>query len=276
MSGPGIAWTTVEDALHDWITTATGLANDHVIWSAQGGDRPTTPFVEMTLGVVQRVGLDGVQFVNAPLVLAPLVATPTVATSTFTSVAHGRKTGDGPVRPTADGYGLLAANNYWFVVVDADHFQLATTFQNAMATVPVIVVLSAGSGNVTFASTVDTVAAGAEMTAKSFGMRRVRVTFQAFATDAFGNNAAGPLLDSVVTALPRRASTLRAAGVCVLDCGSVTTSGGVIDSSVFEPRAVLEIVLSLASEVDEPTTRIERVLVTPTIDGVVKPTTTVA
>lgn len=274
MSGPGIPWTTVEDALHDWITTATGLANDHVIWSAQNGDRPTTPFVEMTLGVVQRVGLDGVQFVNAPLVLAPLVATPTVSTSTFTSVAHGRKTGDGPVRPTADGYGLLAATNYWFIVVDADHFQLATSFQLAMALTALA--LSAGSGNVTFASTVDTVAAGAEMTAKSLGMRRVRVTFQAFATDAFGNNAAGPLLDSVVTALPRRASTLRAAGVCVLDCGSVTTSGGVIDSSVFEPRAVLEIVLSLASEVDEPTTRIERALVTPTIDGVVKRTVTVA
>jgi hypothetical protein len=274
VSGPGIAWTTVEDALHDWITYATGLANDHVIWSGQNADRPSTPFVEMTLGVVQRVGLDGVQFVDAPLVLAPLVATPTVATSTFLSVAHGRNTGDGPVRPTADGYGLLADTNYWFIVIDADHFQLATSFQLAMALTALA--LSAGSGNVTFASTADTVAAGAEMTAKSFGMRRVRVTFQAFATDAFGNNAAGPLLDSVVTALPRRASTLRAAGVCVLDCNAVTTSGGVIDSSIFEPRAVLEIVLSLASEVDEPTTRIERALVTPTVDGVVKPTTTVA
>lgn len=273
MSGPGIAWETVEKSVHDWPVAATGLADDHVIWSAQDGDRPSTPFITLTLGSVQRVGHDGVQFVKTPLVLS-LTATPTAATGVFTAAAHGRATGDGPIRPTVDGYGLSAGVDYWFIVIDADHFKLATSFLDAMA--GTAVALSSGSGDVTFGSTAETFRAGAELTAKSLGVRRVRLTLQAFAADATGAGSAAALLDAVVTALPRRAAALRASGVCVMDCGAVTTSGAVMDSTVFEPRAILEVVLCLASEVEEPATFFDRAQVSPTIDGSDKSTTTVA
>ena len=59
----------------------------------------------------------------------------TNATEIFTSVAHGLLTGD-RILVTQDNTlptGLSTATQYWVIKVDADGFQLATTYANAVA-----------------------------------------------------------------------------------------------------------------------------------------------
>ena len=52
---------------------------------------------------------------------------------------------------------------------------------------------------------------------------------------------------------------LNAAGAAVLKFGRVQASDGVIDSTVFEPRAILEVTLCLSSQVQIPDTIIAEV-----------------
>ncbi len=59
-----IAWTTVEDAIHDWIVSATSLANDHVIWGEQNSARPVGTFVDMEVAL-ERIGMDWVEVDDA-------------------------------------------------------------------------------------------------------------------------------------------------------------------------------------------------------------------
>ena len=59
------------------------------------------------------------------------------ATETFTSVAHGMATGDGPFRLTNSGGGLPAGTavdtNYWIIRLTAETFQLASSYANAIS-----------------------------------------------------------------------------------------------------------------------------------------------
>lgn len=59
------------------------------------------------------------------------------ATETFTAVAHGLRTGDGAVTVSNSGgalpTGLAAATDYYPIVIDDDHYQLATSRANAFA-----------------------------------------------------------------------------------------------------------------------------------------------
>ena len=65
------------------------------------------------------------------------------ASETFTSVAHGMVTGDGPYRLTNSGGGLPAGTavdtNYWIIKLTADTFQLASSYANAIALTPVAI-----------------------------------------------------------------------------------------------------------------------------------------
>ena len=91
---------------------------------------------------------------------------------------------------------------------------------------------------------------------------------QCFAGDATGAGSAVALLERVRERLrfPSVADPLVAAGVAVLDRGPVQQiGGGVLNSAVFEPRAVLVLRFSAASEVTETGTFIETV----EVDGVV-------
>lgn len=74
------------------------------------------------------------------LTVADFTFTATNATETFTKVAHGLNTGDGPVQVSNSGgalpAGLAALTDYWVIKLTDDTFQLATSFQNAMAGTP--------------------------------------------------------------------------------------------------------------------------------------------
>lgn len=50
--------TATENAIYDWVVTATGLAADRVIWSDEQGKRPSRPYVSISLDAVQPTGQD--------------------------------------------------------------------------------------------------------------------------------------------------------------------------------------------------------------------------
>jgi hypothetical protein len=79
---------------------------------------------------------------NAPvnmrreLVFTTFTFTADPATDICTAVGHGMETGDGLVRPSSTGTlpaGIAAATSHWLIVIDADHFKLATSLANAYA-----------------------------------------------------------------------------------------------------------------------------------------------
>lgn len=69
--------------------------------------------------------------------LADITFTADNTTETFTSVAHGMTSGDGPFRVSNSGgalpAGLAVDTDYWVITVTADTFQLATSKANALA-----------------------------------------------------------------------------------------------------------------------------------------------
>lgn len=94
-----------------------------------------------------------------PLVVADFVFTATNGTETFTKVAHGLLTGDGPIQVSNAGgalpAGLVAATDYWVIKVDADNFMLATTRANAFAGTNLLITTD-GTGVQTASDTADT------------------------------------------------------------------------------------------------------------------------
>jgi hypothetical protein len=63
---PAIAWSTIEDALHAWVRTASGLAADHVIWVDQGGPRPDGTYIAMRLASLRTIGDEWITTEDAP------------------------------------------------------------------------------------------------------------------------------------------------------------------------------------------------------------------
>lgn len=59
-----IEWVTVRNAIHAWISDATGIPAARVIPADQNGPRPATPFAEFTTEV-ERVGQDWVDVDDA-------------------------------------------------------------------------------------------------------------------------------------------------------------------------------------------------------------------
>lgn len=287
MSGPGISWMTVENALQAWPVAGSGLPGASVIWATQNGPRPAVPFIDLRVTIFQQVGVDWLEYADKPLSFSPLTVTAvSTGAGTLTIPNHGRGNGDGPIQLTSSGSlpgGVAAATNYWLIVVDANTVQLSPTFLGTWPTTTPLTLTSAGSGTIQVVSVVGatpsttTHQAGQELVQRSRGARRGRLTIQAFAVTPTGPvsmNPAALLLDGVISALPSQAAALRAAGVGVLSFGPVRSADGVISSTIFEPRAILEVNFNLASEVDATDTWIDRAVVTPTLDGVQKPTIT--
>lgn len=258
VAGPPIAWPTVEDAIHDgWLVPATGIDGTSIIWYGQGSGRPVTPFVELKWGFVERVGVDGVTVLANPLTFAPVAFTASTG-QPLSAPAHGLALGDGPVQLTGAAPAPLAlATNYWAIPVDADHLNLASSFLNARSGVPIAVT---GSGSGTIVAVDDTVRAGAEILRAAQGVRRVILDVTCFGTSGIGSQGADQILDAAVAFQPLIHSTLNAAGLSVLKFGRVQSTDGVIDSTVFEPRAILEVTLMMTSQVAIPWTIIAEVM----------------
>lgn len=109
--------------------------------------------------------------------------------------------------------------------------------------------------------------AGAEILRTTRGMRRLTVGMQAFAgVDGAGTGATAPfgLLHGVAAAAESeiRQAALDAGGVGIMSVGPVQSIDGTLGAGLFEPRAVLEVLASVTSEMVETATYIETVEVT--------------
>lgn len=96
----------------------------------------------------------GIAVNGSPLTITP--TTFTVSGGLATITAHGRRTGDGPFRVSNTGgalpTGLTAGTDYWLIVANANVFQFATSFADAIASKNVALSTD-GTGTQTLSST---------------------------------------------------------------------------------------------------------------------------
>lgn len=114
---------------------------------------------------------------------------------------------------------------------------------------------------------------GQELVTTTRGIRRGTLSIQCFAVSPSDGQSAISILTDVVAAayIPSVRRALDAAGVGLSDFSPVRSIGAVINQTTFEPRAVVDVTFYATSAVDEFTTYIEHVEITPTVDGEVEP-----
>ncbi len=61
-----IIWPTIEEAIHDWIITGSGLTENQVIWSQQSSPRPVGQYISITIMSVASVGMDWNEVIDNP------------------------------------------------------------------------------------------------------------------------------------------------------------------------------------------------------------------
>lgn len=264
-----VGWTAMKSALVGWVRTATGLAEARVIFAGQNLGRPPGDgaFVAIRRADTQGIGSDWNDHEHRPLVFADkAVASVDAGTDSLAIVAHALVTGDGPVHLETTGTapaGLAIATDYWIVVSSAGVVRLAATFLEAIAAIPTVVPIGdAGAGSHSIVATDDTVRRGEEITTHARGQRRVVYNFEAYPPrDATDATEADALLNDVMTALalPSVAEAIDAAGFAVSGLGPIAQLDGVLNSTRFEPRAIMMVVCFIPSELSEPGTIIENV-----------------
>ena len=260
----GIDWEALQIALNAWVLAASGLPQSHIQWADQSMGRAPEPAIMMWLQHIDGISRPWTD--SVPVVLTVDVTVSSISGSTLTSAAHGMVTGDGPIYPSSTvtlPIPLVTTTPYWAVVIDANTFQLATSFANAMATSPVTVTLSsAGSGVLSFASTADTLRAGQEILQVSRGVKRLLFTLDCYTTVGAGSNVAFAILSRIRdrSALPSLQDILLGANIGLLGCDRVRSVSGHKSVVLFEPRAIMEIHLSATSEDSEYGTIITRVV----------------
>lgn len=253
--------STIESALAYWVRTGSGLDNEHVFWAFQDRPRPSGNFIEMRLSEIRRIGHDWVDAENNPLVIADdVVESVSAAANTLTLTAHGLLTGDGPIRFTTTGTlpgGIEVDTNYWVIKIDADTIKLAETYPDSINTV-ILDITGVGTGTHTLHDTDDTLRTGSEIAHIVRGQRQAILSLQCFAGMGQGQSATVPvqLLENVLSAylIPSIKDVLVAAKIGFGPPPNIKAVDGAMGFSVFEPRAMVEIRLFLASETAGATT----------------------
>jgi hypothetical protein len=59
-------WTTIENAIHAWVVTGSGLAATQVIWEGQDGPMPEGAFITLRFAGLERTGSDWLDVDNNP------------------------------------------------------------------------------------------------------------------------------------------------------------------------------------------------------------------
>lgn len=258
-----IPWTTVEDALATWIISASELTDQDVIWADQAGGRPPSTYVTMSLLDEGGVGTDWLDRERSPLVLAD-DDVESISGDTLTLTAHLYLTGDGPFQLTTTGtlpLGLSLLTDYWIIKrPGANEIRLATSLANANAGTQVTL-SSAGTGTITISDTADTLRVGQEAIVRARGARTALFSIQVLAADATDLRRSLAILSDIRASMLLHVADLHAAGIGVLSM-SRARAIGTTDSGAFEPRGVMDVTLSLRSEVQAFRGTIERVEVT--------------
>lgn len=265
---PSIDITTLKRAIHTWIVAGSGLAADRVRWGFNAPQPTRTPtvngvvtqtdaWIALRLSSVRGAGSDWNQYKSEPFTFGPIVVTLDAGTDLLTAEGHDFNTGDGPVQleteGTLSGTNLLPMTDYWVVRIDDDTFKLATSFQHAMATVPVTVdIMSIGAGAHTVISVDTTVRRGQELREYVRGGRVLQVTVTCFPPQpSTDSTEAVAILADVVTEAGKsaQADALSEAHLGLFSAGEPQGIDGVMNAVYFEPRATMTVVFSTKAEI---------------------------
>lgn len=264
-------WVTIRAALHAFVVSCTGLSPQKVTWARQRNTpRPEQDGIIMKIYVVDDTGNSYLTTENVPLVI-PSKSITAVSGDNLTVTAHTLVTGDGPIQLTgADLPAPLAEDtNYWVIRVDADTIRLAIQFEDTGGgdatgnTITPITLTNAGSGVMTLAGTADTLRAGEEINFVQSGLTRATLQLFSYVADDTGMDGAVATLRKVANRykLPSNRDILDGANVSVTSMERTRSMLGSQDATLFEPRAWIDIYLSLAFEEREAGTIISRVKV---------------
>lgn len=265
MPAGGLDWDDVLDTIQNYVVAGSGLSAQKVAWGDQDIARPEAPAIILRISNLSELGSTWIDMEPNPHTFADITVTANAGTDAFTAVAHARLTGDGPVR--LDGADLPLntdnATDYWVIKLTNNTFQLATTFQNAAALVPVVIDLAdAGSGTIKLVDTADTVRRGEELAATARGMLRATVEIRCHSDEGAGVNMPVAILQRVRMRrdLPSQQALLETANITLQDVERIRSYvTGRRDDFLFEPFAQLDVHICMAVEEAEYLTIIERV-----------------
>lgn len=260
-----IDWVGIMHAIRLWIVGGSGLPDTQVYWKYGKVARQPAPFVELSIIDVDQIGHDYITSELNIFTFAAVTMVTDVPGNRFTAVAHGFLTGDGPVRITATTAPtpFALATDYWIIKLDADHFRLATKFQNAMNSIAPVLT-GAGTGTIQIIGN-STVRAGQEIKRTAKGIRECTLEMQCFGPEGSVYVASSVLVD-VVAALTLYTQPLNIAGVGMSDVGVATLASGVKllegrRGSILEPRAISQMSFYVNSAMSDFATFIESVQV---------------
>lgn len=270
-------WVAIRAALHNWVVACTGLPESKVTWARQrSAPRPSEDGIIMKIYVVDDEGQSWVDVEENPLEFDDLSIT-AVSGNNLTITAHGLLTGDGPI--WLEGVDLPAPlaeeTNYWVIKIDANTIRLAAQFEDTGGdTTPVgggtgtnpitpITLTDTGSGAMTLVATADSLRAGEEINFVQRGLVRATLQLFSYVQDDTGLDGAIAILRRVANRyrLPSNIAILQDANIGVTHMERTRSMLGIRDSQLFEPRAWIDIGLSLVFEERENGTIIGRVTV---------------
>lgn len=275
-----IPWTAVQTALVTWASEATGLPATSCLFQGQGGGRPsrTLPYLEIAFLDVRSLGEDWTdREVNYIELADAEVEAVDSLLNTVTITGHAYQSGDGPLEMETDG--VLPGGvpvQFFAIVIDEDTVKLAATAQLALAGTA-IDLLDAGTGTYTVIDTDETLRVGEELELKTRGPRQAVISVQCFAGAplsgdlAVGNDSPMARLERMIGYADRQSTiaALATAGVGVGAIDPVRSVGGFLGPATFEPRAVMQARLFLASEVEDFGSFVESVQATNSLTGTV-------
>lgn len=271
-------WTAIPAAIYNWVLKGSGFSSSQIYWEQQSSQRPPEPCISMLIRRVEDAGLPWVDASRNVLTFAPLtVSSVSTGASTLTITAHGLVTGDGPVQFTGSlPAPLKLLTNYWVIVINTNTIQLASTYTNTGGnfggnTITPMTLTTTGSGTIILSDTASTVRAGQEALMAARSPKRMRVQLTCYASTGIGLSMATAVLQRIATraALPSQLSILDNANVGFNYCEHVRAVRGTKDAVLFEPRAVMEVVMNLPDQESETGGIIEQYVLTNTISDTV-------
>lgn len=261
-------WAAVRAALQRWVVACTGMSAQKVTWARQRNTpRPEEDGIIMKLYVVDDDGLSWVDTEDTPLTFADKTIT-SVAGNNLSIAMHALVTGDGPINLVgADLPAPLAPlTNYWAIRVDASTLRLAAQFEDTGGgdatgnPITPITLTDTGSGAMMLTATSKTLRAGEEIRHIQRGYLRATLQLYSYVQDDTGIDGAIATLRRVGNRyrLPSNRTILDAVNVGVVSVERTRSMLGVRNATMFEPRAWVDINLSLVFEESEVGTIIGR------------------
>lgn len=259
-------WDAIQNALHAWVVGGTAMDAAKCRWAQQDAPRPEEPGIIMRLTMFDDLGMPWVDHEVNYFTFADITVTAVDdVANTLTKVAHGLLTGDGPAEMVGADLplNLVEDKNYWIIRVDDDTIKLAANFVDAMNGVA-IDLGDAGSGSIKIIATATTLRAGQEIKYLARSTVRMTLSLECFTYDGVGANMATSILNRLraKAPLPSQRAILEDANIGLTGFDRIFALMGTRDAFLFEPRASLNVQMTLASEDEETGTIIERVEIT--------------